>query len=80
MGSQIFIPTLLMDSIDEIESAIDQMELLDPNCIGDYFLVDQLREEIVIKSFKKNEVDMICSKHNITPRDYCMAVMRKQGN
>lgn len=76
---EIFIPTILIEYQDIIDTMVDKMIKECPSCFDDYFLVDELNDEINIKAFKKDGVDKICKKYKITPRDYCMAAMTLQN-
>ncbi len=50
-----------------------------PESENDYFLVDELGDDINIKAFKGDELDNFCKENNITPTEYLMQVMYNQN-
>ena len=75
---QVFIPTTLAGDV-QVGEMIDEMMAEAPECKDDYFLVDDFGDEINIKAFDGVGVDAYCKAHGITPRDYCMEMMRQQN-
>jgi len=81
MDGRIFVPTILNNKKDlkVIEQMISKMVKKCPECENDYFLVDELSNEINVKAFNGVLVDRICNEINITPYEFCMMKMRDQN-
>jgi hypothetical protein len=79
MNREIFIPTQLDNRMGEVEWLMGVFDDEYPQSADDYVLVDEINGEIIIKAFDGVQVDSLCKKDGITPRDYCMYEMRKQN-
>jgi hypothetical protein len=79
MVREVFIPTHLDNRMSEVEWLMGVFDDEYPQSADDYILVDEINGEIIINGFNGVQVDSLCKKAGITPRDYCMHEMRKQN-
>ena len=70
----IFLATDLSDKIDYIDSIVSAFEEKYPESKDDYVLVVENKNSITVKSFIREQIDMLCAQLGSSPKEIMMTL------